>query len=77
VDILKLTANPFSVKKKAVLATIFRTKVGDPNRLAPKRITFNLTPFAGKIVLLRFAAVDTEFFFLASVDKARVTSKRS
>jgi hypothetical protein len=76
VDVLKLTANPFSVKRKAILATIFRTRVGDPNRLAPKVITFNLTPYAGKIVLLRFAEVDNVFYFLASVDKVKVTSKR-
>jgi hypothetical protein len=74
VDVLKPTANPFTVKRSAILATIFRTKVGDPNRLAPKLRTFNLTPFVGKTVRLRFAEVDNQFNFLASVDKVKVTS---
>jgi hypothetical protein len=75
VDILKPTASPFTVNPDAILATLFRTKVGDPNRLAPKRLTFDLTRFAGQTVRLRFAEVDNQFYFLASVDQVRVTSK--
>jgi hypothetical protein len=76
VDVMKPTANPFSVKKKAILATIFRTKVGDPNRRAPQLRNFNLTRFAGKTVRLRFAEVDNRSNILASVDKVKVTSKK-
>jgi hypothetical protein len=76
VDVLKPNANPFTVKNKAILRTLFQTEVGDPNQLAPKLLTFNLTPFAGKTVRLRFAEVDNQLFFLASVDRVRVTSHR-
>ena len=76
VDILKRNADPFTVERSAILATLFRTKVGDPERLAPKLLTFNLTRFGGSTVRLRFAEVDTENFFLASVDKVSLTRRR-
>jgi hypothetical protein len=76
VDLLKPSANPFSVKSNAILRTLFRTKVGDPNKLAPQRRTYNLSQYAGETVRLRFAVVETEFYFLASTDKVRVTSHR-
>jgi hypothetical protein len=76
VDVLKPTANPFSVDPDDILATIFRTEVGDPNELAPTLLTFGLTRFAGKTVRLRFAEVDNQTYFLASVDKVKVTSER-
>lgn len=76
VDILKPRAKPFTVKKKAVMARVFRTEVGDPSFLEPKLLTFNLTRFAGKTVRLRFAEVDNEASLLASLDKVKVTSKR-
>jgi hypothetical protein len=76
VDLLKPNADPFSVNNNDILAKIFRTDEGDPNRRAPKLITFNLTPFAGKTVRLRFAEVDNQRFLLASVDRVKVTSKR-
>jgi hypothetical protein len=76
VDVLKRSADPFSVDPSDVLATIFSTKEGDPSKLEPTLLTFNLTRFAGKTVRLRFAEVDNEGFFLASVDRVKVTSKR-
>ena len=68
VDILKPTSDPFSVASADVLARIFRTEEGDPNTLAPTRMTFDLTPYAGQTVRLRFAEVDNQGCFLASVD---------
>jgi hypothetical protein len=76
VDLLKPSANPFSVKSNAILRTLFRTKVGDPNKLAPQRRTYNISQYAGETVRLRFAVVENQFFFLASTDKVRVTSHR-
>jgi hypothetical protein len=76
VDLLKPSANPFSVKPNAILRTLFRTKVGDPNKLAPQRRTYNISQYAGDTVRLRFAEVGNQFYFLASVDKVTVTSKR-
>jgi hypothetical protein len=74
VDILRPKADPFTVNPNAIRATLFRTEVGDPNRLAPTLLTFNLTRFEGRTVRLRFAEVDNQDFFQASVDRVRVTS---
>ena len=74
VDLLRPKANPFTVNPNAILTRLFRTKVGDPNRLRPTLFTFNLTRFAGKTVRLRFAEVDDQGFFQASVDKVKVKS---
>jgi hypothetical protein len=75
VDVMKPTADPFAVNNKAILARIFRTDVGDPNTRAPTLMTFNLTPFAGQTVRLRFAEVDNQSPFRASVDRVKVESK--
>ncbi len=74
VDIIKTTASVLSVAASDVLLNIFRTNVGDPLTLAPTTFTVNLTPFAGTTVRLRFAEVDNQGFFHASVDDVQVTS---
>jgi hypothetical protein len=75
VDLLRPKANPFTVNPDAIRARLFRTEVGDPPALEPTLLTFNLTRFAGKTVRLRFAEVDNQEIFLASVDRVRVTSE--
>jgi hypothetical protein len=75
VDLLKPSVNPFTVNDKAILRTLFRTKVGDPNQRAPQLRTYNISQYAGRTVRLRFAEVDNQGNFLASVDKVRVASK--
>jgi hypothetical protein len=75
VDVLKPSAGLFSVRRDDVLAEVFRTEVGDPNTLAPTPTTFDLTPFAGRTVRLRFAEVDNTGNLLASVDDVRVRSE--
>jgi hemolysin type calcium-binding protein len=74
VDVLKATAAPFSMAAADILASVFRTKVGDPNSLAPTPISFDLSPFAGQTVRLRFAQVDNQDPFQASVDAVKITS---
>lgn len=74
VDIMKPSADPFSVDPADVLDSVYRTEVGDPNTLEPTRITSDLSPYAGQTVRLRFAAVETEFFLRASVDDIQVTT---
>jgi hypothetical protein len=74
IDLLKPAADPFSVASSDVLATLFRTNPGDPLTLAPTTKTFDLTPYAGQTVRLRFAEVDNRSFLLASVDNVRITS---
>jgi hypothetical protein len=74
VDILRPKADPFTFDPDDIRTRLFRTRKGDPNRLAPTLMTFGLTRFAGKTVRLRFAEVDNQDFFQASVDRVRVTS---
>lgn len=75
VDIMKPGAPVFSVAPDDVLATVFRTRAGDPQTLAPTRISFDLTRFAGRTVRLRFAEVDNQNCFNASVDAIKVATE--
>jgi hypothetical protein len=76
IDVLRAGADPFSVAAGDVLATVFQTRAGDPSTLAPTRVTFDLSPFAGTTVRLRFAEVDNQLFFEASVDNVAIQSVR-
>ena len=67
-------APPDSVAAADVLAQVFRTEEGDPPTLGPTTVTFDLTPFAGTTVRLRFAEVDTIGNFNAAVDDVGVES---
>jgi hypothetical protein len=74
VDLLRPQANPFTVNSNKILRTLFRTKVGDPNKRGPQLRTYNISQYAGRTVRLRFAEVDNQDPFLASVDRVRVAS---
>ena len=76
IDLIKGNAGPFSVNSNDILKPLFRTNVGAPNTLSPQVRSYNLTKFAGTTVHLRFAAVETENFLLASVDRVRVESTK-
>ena len=76
VDILKPSADPFSVASADVLANIFRTDVGEPNTLSPTPMTFDLSRYAGQRVRLRFAEVDNLGCLLASVDNIDLRTRR-
>jgi hypothetical protein len=76
VDIMNPAAPTFSVAPGDVLANVFQTEVGDPVSLGPTRITVPLGSFSGlrcgTTVRVRFAEVDNQFFFNASVDNVHV-----
>jgi len=74
VDILDPNAPVTSVAAGDVLATVFRTEVGDPATLGPTTISFDLTPYAGRTVRIRFAEVDNQGFLTAGVDDVRIVS---
>jgi hypothetical protein len=76
VDILRPSAPVDSVAAGDVLANVFRTDVGDPASLAPTTISFDLSPFAGTTVRIRFAEVDNQGFFQASTDAVAIASER-
>jgi hypothetical protein len=75
VDIVKPSANPFSVDPKDVLASVYQTEVGDSNTLEPTRTTFDLSPYAGQTVRLRFTETENQDFFRASVDDIAVDTE--
>ncbi len=74
VDVMKPTAPVNSLNPSDILATVFATKEGSPESMAPAQFTTDLTPFAGQTVRLRFAMTDNEFFFNAGVDNISIVS---
>jgi hypothetical protein len=75
VDVLSPSAAPFSLEPDDILATVFRTRPGDPPTLSATLQAFDLSPFAGTTVRLRFAEVDNLSMFQAGVDAVVVTSR--
>ena len=61
-----------SVDADDVLATVFQTKPGDPAELRPRAVSFDLSPWEGRTVRLRFAEVDNDGPVRAMVDDVRV-----
>ena len=72
VELLDPTAPAHATAAKHVLATIFKTTPGDPRKLAPKTITFDLSEWAGERVRLRFAQVDNRGPLRAGIDDVRL-----
>lgn len=74
VDIMKPTSTPRSMVAGDILSVVYRTVAGDPMVRAPFDVSADLTPFAGQTVRLRFAAVQTQFFFRVGVDAVKIVS---
>lgn len=72
VDVMKPVADPYSVAPEDILANIVHTLPGDPLTLPPTTAQFDLTPFAGQTVRIRFAIVDTQFFFNFAIDAVQI-----
>jgi hypothetical protein len=72
VDIIKTSANVFSVAPSDVLLNVYQTKVGDPSVSGYTAQSNDLSSFlvshAGQTVRLRFAEVDNQFFFQFGID---------
>jgi hypothetical protein len=75
VDVMKKGAPIDSVDGQHVLKEVFATEPGDPLSQGPKKVSVNLTQFAGKKVRLRFAEVDNMSYFNAAVDAVKLKSK--
>jgi hypothetical protein len=71
VDIVDPAAPVNSVADADVLMTVFRTEVGDPLTLAPTLMAVDVSSLSGLTVRIRFAEVDNQGFFQASVDDVR------
>lgn len=66
VDIVRPGAPLLDVKD--VLANVFQTNPGDNWKKSPTQFNVDLSPWAGQTIRLRFAEVDNQLWFNASVD---------
>jgi hypothetical protein len=74
VDVMKPTAPIDSVNPSDILTTLFASKSGDPESMAPAQLSADLTPFAGQTVRLRIVAVAGRNVFNAGVDAVSIAS---
>jgi len=72
VELLDPAAPADTTAAQHLLATILKTAPGDPSKLAPKEMTFDLSQWAGERVRIRFAQVDNGGPLRAGVDDVRV-----
>jgi hypothetical protein len=71
IDLVSPSAPVDSMAKEHLLANIFQGQPNDPARLDPKEVTFDLSPWAGQTIRLRFAAADNQGPLRAGVDNIR------
>ncbi len=74
VDVMKPTAPIDSLNPSDILTTLFASKNGDPESMAPTQLSANLTPFAGQTVRLRIATAAGDLVFNAGVDAVSIAS---
>ena len=72
VEIMDPGAPVDSLVPRHVLATVFRTARGDRATLAHRRISFDLSRWAGRTIRIRFAQVDNRGPLRAGVDDVRL-----
>jgi hypothetical protein len=71
IDLVSASAPVGSMAMEHVLANIFQGHANDPSRLQPTEVTFDLSPWAGQTIRLRFAAADNQGPLRAGVDNIR------
>lgn len=74
IDVLRPDAPIESLNPADILRTVFATKPGDRPTMAPRKLTANLSAFAGQTVRLRVANTVTEEVFNAGVDAVSIAS---
>jgi hypothetical protein len=72
VEIMDAAAPVDSLARRHVLATVFRTARGDRGMLGPRRMSFDLSPWEGRTVRIRFAQVDNRGPLRAGLDDVRL-----
>ena len=72
VEIMDASAPVTSTSPKHVLATVFQTEPDDPSTIAPRTVSFDLSPWAGERVRIRFAQVDNSGPLRAGIDDVRI-----
>jgi hypothetical protein len=76
IDVMRPEAPLESLDPADILRTVFTTKPGDPARMTPRKLTTNLSAFAGQTVRIRIANAVTEEVFNAGVDSVSVSTTR-
>jgi hypothetical protein len=74
IDVMRPDAPLESVDPADILRTVFATRPGDPQTLAPTRLTAGLGDFAGQTVRLRIATAVHEEVFNAGVDDVSIST---
>jgi hypothetical protein len=81
VDILRTSADPFSVAAADILANVFQTLVGGPLVTGYNTMTVNLSALlaanAGQTLRLRFAEVDNVSLFQFGVDRVSLDASNT
>ena len=68
IDLVVPSAPLTSLAKDHLLANIYHASPGDPSRLQPMNVTFDLSPWQGRTVRLRLATADNQGPLRAGVD---------
>ena len=71
IDVVGLSAPIDSLAEGDVLVNVFRTRAGDPDRLAPTAVSVDLSRWAGQTVRIRLAGTDNRGPLRAGVDDIR------
>jgi retinol-binding protein 3 len=71
IDLIVPSAPLASLAKDHLLANIYHASPGDPPRLQPTNVTFDLSPWQGQTVRLRLATADNQGPLRAGVDDIR------
>lgn len=77
IDVIRPEAPLDSLDPVDVLRTVFATKRGGPQHMAPTRLTANLSAFAGQTVRIRIVSAVTEEVLNAGVDAVSITTSAS
>ncbi|HMJ72741.1 MAG TPA: hypothetical protein VK471_05165 [Solirubrobacterales bacterium] len=73
IDVMRPDAPLESLDPADILRTVFATKPGDRPTMTPKRLTANLSAFAGQTVRLRISNAVTGEIFNAGVDAVSIS----
>jgi hypothetical protein len=71
IDLVVPAAPLASLAKDHLLANIYHTSPGDPSRVQPTEVTFDLSPWQGQTVRLRLVSADNQVPLRAGVDNIR------
>jgi hypothetical protein len=75
IDVMRAGAPLESLDPADILATVFRTEPGAPEKMGPTQRTADLSAFAGQTVRLRIAVAASKEVLAAAVDSVAITSQ--